>query len=284
MAKDFINRVALYIKNKRLLSFFCAVKRIIYEKFVKPDLVYAPNGWKTKLSNGKIIGWNAPSVVNSQRVEWEAFINNLKRTGHLGFNYGHTDLSENRNVSFHNAHITYGYVLVLAAHLKKCISILDYGGGLGHYYQIAKTLLPDVVFEFHCKEVPSIAEAGKLLNPEILWHIDDTCLERTYDLVMIDGSLQYMENWEEVLQKVSTAVGGYLLLTSVPVVENADSFVAIQKAYDTRMLHWQFNKHALLQVIRNTGLSLMREFVIGEHPYIKNAPEQCEMCGWLFKR
>jgi len=36
--------------------------------------------------------------------------------------------------------------------------------------------------------------------------------------------------------------------------------------------------------VKETGLILVREFVVGDLPYIKNAPEQCEMRGWLFKR
>ena len=28
----------------------------------------------------------------------------------------------------------------------------------------------------------------------------------------------------------------------------------------------------------------MREFVVGDRPYIKGAPEQCEIRGWLFRR
>jgi putative methyltransferase (TIGR04325 family) len=96
--------------------------------------------------------------------------------------------------------------------------------------------------------------------------------------------LQYMEKWQKFLQDISAAVGEYLLLTRVPVVEKSNSFVAIQKVYGRQMLHWQFNQDTLLKAVKDTGLSLVREFVVGDRPYIKNAPEQCELRGWLFRK
>ena len=101
---------------------------------------------------------------------------------------------------------------------------------------------------------------------------------------MVNGSLQYMENWRKFLQNISAAVDDYLFLTCVPVIEKSDSFVAVQKAYGAQILHWQFNKDDVLQVVRAAGLNLVREFVVGAGPYIKNAPEQCEMRGWLFRK
>ena len=82
----------------------------------------------------------------------------------------------------------------------------------------------------------------------------------------------------------SAAAGDYLFLTRVPVVESAASFVAVQDAYGTRMLHAQFNKDELLEAVAQTGLDLVRELVVGDRPLVKGAPEQCELRGWLFRR
>lgn len=229
-------------------------------------------------------GWNAHSVVEAERAKWDAFCRNLQGGGPLGFSHEYTDLTVVRNVSFHNIHMTYAYVLALAAHKKATLSVLDWGGGLGHYYLIAKEVLPGVTFDYHCTEVPAMAEAGRLLNPEVHWYTDESCLARTYDLVMINGSLQYIEDWADTLRRVGHAVGDYLLLTRLPVVEKGPSFAAIQRIYGTEMLHQQLHQASVLEVIEENGLRLIREFVVGDRPYIKNAPEQCELRGWLFKR
>lgn len=271
-------------KNELLIKAVAYLKQRILRLLYPPFLVYAPNGWKTVFPEDKPLGWNAKSVVSAATDNWYSFCNAINGPNPLGFSQEHTDLRLNRVVSFHNEHITYGYVLALAAHQKSSLSILDYGGGLGHYYQIGKALLPNVKFYFCCKEVPIMAEAGKLLNPEIRWFTDDSCLKNRCDLVMINGSLQYLEKWQEFLRDISAAVGEYLLLTCVPVIEKSNSFVAVQKVYGRQMLHWQFNKDALLKAVKETGLSLVREFVVGDRPYIKNAPEQCELRSWLFRK
>ena len=115
---------------------------------------------------------------------------NDHRAHPLGFTHEHDDLTVTRFVPFHNVHITYAYVLALTAHRKDAISVLDWGGALGHYYQIGKAVIPDVEIDFHFKEVPKLVELGRLLNPDVHWYADDSCLERTYDLVMMNGSLQ----------------------------------------------------------------------------------------------
>ena len=250
----------------------------------QPLLEYAPDGWQTFEINSQITGWSVESVVDAERTKWEAFCRNLQGSGALGFSHEYTDLSVVRNVSFHNIHLTYAYVLALGAHQKSMLSVLDWGGGLGHYYLIGQALLPDVTLDFHCKEVPLIAEAGKQLNPNVHWYVDESCLERAYDLVMINGSLQYIEDWADTLRRIAPAVKSYLFLTRLPVVDHGPGFVAIQRVYGAEMLHQQLNQAAVLQVVEETGLHLMREFVVGDRLYIKNAPEPFELRGWLFKR
>ena len=245
---------------------------------------YAPEGWKTQLANDQNKGWSVDSVVEAESVKWEAFNNNLKGAGPLGFSHEHTDMSVVRNPSFHNVHISFAYVLALAAHKKDSVSVLDHGGSLGHYYQIGKAVLPDVAIDFHVKEVPMVAEAGRQINPEVHWYDDESCLGRSYDLVMITGAIPYMEDWIDAMHRISKAVGNYLFIARLPVIEKCPSFVSVQHIYNSQMLHQQFNQGEVLEVVKDTGLTLVREFVIGDRPYIKGAPEQCEVRGWLFRK
>ena len=256
----------------------------VQNMFRKPDLEYAPDGWQTKLTNGQNQGWSVDSTVNNERAKFDAFCRNLKGPGPLGFSHEHTDLSVIRDPNFHNVHISYAYVLALAAHKKDRISVLDWGGSLGHYYLVGKAVLPDVTIDFHVKEVPLMAKAGKQLNPDVHWYDDERCLERDYDLIMVTGSIPYIEDWADTLGRISHSVKEYLFLFRFPIVEHSPAFVAIQRIYNSQMLHQQLNQNELLEVVKNTGLTLVREFVVGDRPYIKNAPEQCEIRGWLFKR
>ena len=256
----------------------------VKRKFGKATLEYAPQGWKTRFDSGENQGWNVDSVVDTEKGKWDDFRRNLEGHAPLGFSHEHTDMSIIRNPYFHNVHISYAYVLALAAHKKARISVLDWGGALGHYFLIGKAVLPDVSIQYHVKEIPLMAEAGKILNPEIHWHTDESCLEREYDLIMMNGSLGYIEEWEDLLQRIARSVKEYLFLFRLLVVQSSPSFLSIQRLYDSRMLHQQFNQKEFLETVEKTGLTLVREFVLGERPYIKGAPEQCEMRGWLFKK
>jgi putative methyltransferase (TIGR04325 family) len=253
----------------------------------RPVLEFNPGGWKAPFEDDQS-GWNVPGVVEAETEKWEAFRNNLKGPGPLGFSHESTDLSVTRNLFFHNVHISYAYVLSLAARQKNELSVLDWGGGLGHYYLLGKTVLPDVDLDFNCREVALMCERGRQLCPEVRFYEDDSCLDRTYDLVMINGSLGYFENWKDVLSRVSQTVESYLFLTRALTVRRSPAFVALQRTevynYDSQMLTQVFNETELLEQVAQSGLRLVREFVVGDGPTIVGAPEQCRDCGWLFRR
>jgi putative methyltransferase (TIGR04325 family) len=274
-----------------LASFKNFILRLIYQSLqrtrdaLSPTILeYAPNGWKTVLQQGRSSGWNDVSVVNSESAKWDEFCSRVAAPNPLGFYHEHDDLSITGHVPFHNINITFGYVLAMVARNKSKLSLLDYGGSLGHYYKIATSLVSDIEFDYHCKEFPGIAAAGEALNPLVKWHTDNGCLQRSYDLVMISSSLQYMENWKEFLRKISPSVGDYLYLTRINVQNLTPEFVAIQNAYKTQMLVLMFNRDELLQVVYDCGFSLVREFIMEDCPFIKYAPVQCVMRGWLFRK
>jgi putative methyltransferase (TIGR04325 family) len=279
----------LRVKVKNFVKLFLPPILLEFERYVvnklgeHPWLEYAPAGWNTVLPHIENIGWNSIPAVETEKTKWQAFCANLEGTSSLAFAHEHTDLSA-MCVSFHNINLTYAYVLALAAYRKETVSVLDWGGSLGHYYMMGKAVLPDVKIDFHCKEVPLLAELGKQVNPQVHWYSDESCLARTYDLVMLNGVLQYIQDWPETLRRISPAVKRYLFFGLLPLVERGSGFVALQRHYGAEMLHEQFNRRALLEVIEGTGLCLKREFVTGYRPSIKNAPEQCELRSWLFKR
>lgn len=229
-------------------------------------------------------GWNHQNVAESEQKKWDEFVTYCKEPHPLGFSHEATGLSDNRNISYHNIHLTFCYVIGLVTQKNLNPSILDYGGGIGHYYQIACSFFPDMNVDYSIKEVPAMADLGKKINANINWFSDDTCLNRRYNLVMVNGSLQYILEWKIVLRKIIDATEEYLFLTRVPVVEHHRGFNAIQNVYGTTMIHQQFNQSELLGFIESNELLLIREFIIGDKPYIHNAPEQCELKGWLFKR
>jgi hypothetical protein len=54
--------------------------------------------------------------------------------------------------------------------------------------------------------------------------------------------------------------------------------------FDTEYLSWVFNRDDLLAATRATGITLVREFLLGYRPHVVGAPEQDETWAFLFRR
>jgi putative methyltransferase (TIGR04325 family) len=183
--------------------------------------------------------------------------------------------------------MSYGYVLGQAAHALDRITMLDWGGGIGHYEVYTRSLLPGVELDYHCRDLPELTKAGRTVLPGATFHDDDaTALGRTYDLVLASSSLHYSQDWRSVLAKLAGATGRYLYVTRQPFVVGSPSFVVLQRpyrhGYATEYPGWFLNRDEFLQEAATLGLRLEREFLIDERPVVPGAPAQADYRGFLF--
>jgi putative methyltransferase (TIGR04325 family) len=166
---------------------------------------------------------------------------------------------------WHNIVLTFGYVLARAAHGRDRLSLLDWGGGPGHYAVLAQALLPEVELDYHSRDLPRLAAFGREVLPGATFHADDTCLERTYDLVVVSDSLHYAEDVRDQLARLAGASSRWLYAALVPVVDHAPSYIVQQRpdsyGYDTEYLGWVLNRRELLDAAAACGLRLEREFL-----------------------
>jgi putative methyltransferase (TIGR04325 family) len=249
---------------------------------------YVPEGW-ARASDSAITGWNVEAVRDAYLAKWPTFVRAVEGSGPLGIHHVVTagNPVKDDDLAAHNRVIVFGYVLALAARQTHRISVLDWGGALGHYYLISKALLPEVEISYHCKEVPLLCECGRGLLPDVRFHQDEACLDRTYDLVLASGSLQYSEGWRETLGRLASAAGRYLFVTRLPVVLSGPSFVVVERAYaygyEAEYLGWVLDRDELLDRASESGMALLREFVISEGFSVRKAPEQVELRGFLFQ-
>ncbi len=252
----------------------------------KPEWEYVPEGWEAEQSNPAIKGWNAESVLESYNANWQGFIKNLKGVSPLGISPESKPFLRG-NLVFHNIIMSYAYVLMRSAWAKSSITMLDWGGGIGHYYLISQALAPGLGIQYHCKDVPLLIEYARQLLPEVHFYSDDTWLAREYDLVLASGSLHYSQDWIELLRRLARVTKGYLYVTNLPIVENTPSFVFVQRPYSfgyaTEYLGWALNRKEFLRYSEESGLELIREFIIGHQPVIHRAPEQNHYRGFLFR-
>jgi putative methyltransferase (TIGR04325 family) len=262
------------------------VRRAAIVRRSEAEWEHRKEGWPTELSNTE--GWRHQSIVAAQVAKWHTFRHLVDSSGPLGVSHEATHLS-NSDLFAHNSVMTFGYVLGLVATGSDRVSVLDWGGGLGHFFLFASSLFPDLELDYHSSDLPMLAEAGARLLPDVTFHsADANDVRGTYDLVMANTSLQYSKHWKRMLSQLASLAKTYLFITGVPVVEHTASFVVTQRprryGYETEYCGWFINKHELLRVIADEHFELVREFVVGARPPVRGAPEQGEYQGYLFRR
>ena len=250
----------------------------------KHEWEYVAADWPADYREGT--GWESPDIIKAYRSRWPAFLDSLKGVKPLGLSHESASI-DTGSLKDHNLLLTFGYVLATAAGDKKTVSILDWGGGVGHYYLIAKKLLPNRSLSYTIKDTARMCQNGSEFVPEVTFDSTDQCLAQTYDLGFSSASLYYSRDWQLDLRRLAGATGGYLFVTRLPVVQRASSFVAVQHAqrygYATEYQGWCINQTELLEAARGAGLELIQEFITGERVVIYNAPEPCQVRGYLFK-
>jgi putative methyltransferase (TIGR04325 family) len=250
-----------------------------------------PEGWAHAAANPDVKGWDVDAIADAYRRRWPSFVRAVGGSGPLGVAHevpeGVAVPREERGA--HNTVMSFAYVLARAAHRREELSLLDWGGGPGHYCLIARALLPDVPLDYHSKDVAKLAALGRELVPGAQFHDDDSCLDRRYALVVASGSLQYAEDWRGLLARLGAAAHPYLYVTRLPVALHAPSFVVVQRpyayGYDTEYLGWVLSRGELLEAAEGALLRLEREFLLVDEAEVAGAPESpVQHRGFLFSR
>ena len=231
---------------------------------------YAPDGWNTPLPRNATPDDYWAAHVHRGRPECEALIAHV-RDGKPVMTEAGADMRR----------ITLGYVLALIARDHQRISMLDYGGGLGEDYWVGRALVPDLRLDYHCKELPALAEAGRALSPEVKWHTDDACLDDHYDMVMFSSSLQYLRDWKSMIGRAGAAARRHLFVSNIPVVRRVATCVATERSASVTNLHWLLNRDDIVNTADKAGFSLVQEIAMGDYPVVANAPEQPTCVSFL---
>ena len=246
---------------------------------------YLHNGWPTGVTNG----WDDPSILDAQLARWPDYLGAVREPSALRLSSLSSVESTEGDYDAHNTAMTFAYVLSLSSRGRDRLSFLDWGGGLGQYGVLARSLIPTLDLEYHCRDLPLLVSGGRTLLPnDAFYDSDEQAFARKYDLVTASSSLQYVRDWRDKLGSLAAVADKYLLVTRQPFVMRASSFVVLQRphrhGYKTEYPGWFLNRDEFLEAADGFGMRLRREFLIAERPFVPRAPEQAEYRGFLFDR
>jgi putative methyltransferase (TIGR04325 family) len=251
-----------------------------------PEWEYVPEGWRP--DDPRVVGWEHPSIVETQLRKWPDFVRAVQSTQPLGV-YHEAAQVDSENPVAHNFVLAFAYVLARAAAGRNSLSVLDWGGGVGHYAVIARATLPEVQIDYTVLDLPGLCSAGRTLLPDVRFTSDaEECLSRRYDLIFASGSLQYAADWQGLLRRFANSAERWVFLNRTPFV-NGPSFVVVQRphsagGYQTEYLSRVFNRDELLSEAAAAGLAIEREFLMpGERVAAVGAPEPFEHRGFLLR-
>lgn len=232
-------------------------------------------------------GWDHQSIVATQRAKWPDFLKTVEGPGLMG--RSHEAINAMPDLATHNTIISFGYALGRVCTPGRTVSMLDWGGGLGHYCLYARALFPEQDFEFHIKDLPGLCAAGAELLPDVTFHADDaTALARSYDFVLASSAVHYARDPYAKMLELCAAARQRILITRTPVLDVGTDVLVVQRphryGYLTEYAGWVMNRQRLVDSVEANGFVLERQFLIGEQPYLPDMEEQAQYYGFLFRK
>ena len=167
------------------------------------------------------------------------------------------DLSLSASVPSHPAY-SESLLPFLAALLyanKGKVRILDFGGGLGESYLLTKFTLSDSSnLLFHIVEVEEICKIGRTLHNDegldFMGSIPEPPI--SYDIIHLGSSIQYVEDWQSVLEQITQLSPRFILFTDL-ISGDIPTIATAQKYYNSDIPMWFFNRNEFIKAFVDFG-------------------------------
>lgn len=183
----------------------------------------------------------------------------------------------------------YATVFTRVAEGKERLSLLDWGGGPGAAYALARHCLPKVQLSYTCQELEAVCEAGRDLFPEARFlHEAGRCFEQRYDLVIAGSSLWYAHDWKALASQMAASAEPWFFIAKTGFVSSAPAFVAVQRptvaGYERDFPCWILNLPELVDHLEAQGLELVHRFEPGPELPVRGSAETVVLRSLLFKK
>jgi putative methyltransferase (TIGR04325 family) len=241
--------------------------------------------------------WKGEDILHTYSRRWPGFEQVLStsmppifasETETLSFDPT-TEVSSDAHLLRHNTILGLVFAVARAARQRPKISMLDWGGGVGHQYGLVHSLLPALELDCTCFDLPVSVKFGSERFPEVHFTSDFKCLEQKYDLVVANNSLQYFEHWQRMLEQLAGAATDFCFLTMVPLLIDGPTQLMTQRWINPdgsrySEAEWFFSRSELLRAFPSDAWTLQRELICGMSPMVHGKGMRAEYRGFLFER
>lgn len=156
--------------------------------------------------------------------------------------------------------------LVLAQ--RGSLRVLDFGGGAAlTYAQLLNALGDPARLEYHIVENARLTERGRVElagDHRVVFHDRLPDLAAPPDIVHAQSSIQYVDQWQDLLTRLAKYGATYLLLTDVPA-GRMETFASGQNAYESVIPHWFFNLDDVIRALEPAYGLIVRSRFLGQY-------------------
>lgn len=165
------------------------------------------------------------------------------------------------------------------------VIILDFGGGLGiGFMTLAESIPMDLCrVGYTIVEGPQVSALGARTLGNMVSYTATLPTTGEYSLIHAASSLQYIEDWQGLLQQLTALEARYILLSDVSA-GHIKTFATLQNYYGCLIPHWFLNLDELMEVFSKHGYTLKmqtfassRRLDVADALPMDNFPETCRL-------
>jgi len=140
------------------------------------------------------------------------------------------------------------------------VRILDFGGGVGFTYVPVIAAMPDASrVEYNVVDTPNICEIGEqVFSEDCRIHFSASLPEELekVDIVHLGSSLQYIEGWRALLERLARYRPDYFLFTDL-IAGDIPTYITAQNYYSSKIPYWFFNIHEVIEALASIHYRLL---------------------------
>lgn len=142
----------------------------------------------------------------------------------------------------------------------KQIKVFDIGGGLGTSFVDLKFSCPQIKTQYTIYELPELVAQGEEFSkafPELNFTSEFPAKPESYDIALLGSSLQYFENYKEVIKSTCQLNPKHILLTDHPM-GTVDTFICAQVNMKNRIIpRYVFNLNEIIALFKEKNYKLI---------------------------